>query len=289
MGIFDKICCSCCSGSTVDHNDAPPAHLVRVQTVKPVPVEEEVKDEQEVEAVLEDVITEDVEDKVEEVEKHTPINKRPLKECKLKPHRRKIHLTGAAAAVPPCPTEECIGNIPHVGSSKVTLGDGAYLVYSLENGGSLNIVFSRTAPTDLRGVLAYIKPGTEFSPYYYTDHDGHKAAATNLESALQSEYASDRKVFYDAWSKFLKLAPPYNGEVYLLEGAGMSPPPRVQVLLYKEGAITCAESLKAIDLTNYTVVGILHHSLDYYKLADDSKDRMAFTQTCEEFGAALVI
>lgn len=113
--------------------------------------------------------------------------------------------------------------------------------------------------------------------------------ATNLQRALQSEYVSDRKAFYEAWCTFLKLSSSGNGTLYLLEASRLSPPPKVVILLYKDGAIHTAEPLTGINVRDYSIVGVLPHMLDHTTLEEDLNDRVKFPQACEEYGAVLII
>ncbi|GFE55765.1 hypothetical protein BaOVIS_031690 [Babesia ovis] len=265
MGIFD-ICCCCCSGDTVLPDTVP-----RMQITRSKPSENADDIELTVESG-EGATGEAVEGLVDGVEGTPNVAvggtpslaiKRPLKECRLKPARHRITLTGAVAAVPPCSAAECVGNIPKVSSSKVPLGPGAYLIYSQDQNGSLSISFTKQAPTSLDGVLAYIKPTGEFSTYHYTNEGGCKVVATDLQLAMQSQYASDRKPFYEAWTQFLKLTVSANGTLYLLEASGMSPPPKVELVLFKDGNVTTADKLVSLDLSGYGVVGVLPPAFDY--------------------------
>ncbi|ORM40528.1 uncharacterized protein BXIN_2135 [Babesia sp. Xinjiang] len=271
MGFFD-ICCSCCSGDTVLPDSVPRTHIKRA-----VPEEKQEELKPLVESI--DVISVepaeelgDVNEETSEVTIGAPISavkKRPLKECKLKPARHRITLTGAAAAVPPCSVAECVGDVPKVSSSKVTVGEGAYLVYSLEQNGSLSMNFTKKAIDSLDGVLAYIKPATEFSSYHYSG-GGCKVVATNLQTCMQSQYANDRKPFYKAWCQFLKLTIAGNGVAYLLEASGLSPPPLVRILIFKDGNIQTAEKLTPIDLRECGAIGVLPPAFDYESVGDIS-------------------
>ncbi|CDR95490.1 hypothetical protein, conserved [Babesia bigemina] len=284
MGIFD-LCCACCSDSTVAHEEH-----TQIRTTRPTAAENiEVKE----------VPIEPVEDATSEVvpvvEEETPsrgtlsqVNKRPLKDCKLKAGHRRITLSGAVAAVPPCSEAECVGEIPKVTSSAVPIGGGAYLVYSLENNGCLKIKFTKEPLRVMDGVLAYIKPTTEFAPYHYERSDGCEVVATDVQSAMRSQYATDRKPFYDAWTKFLKLTVAVRGVVYFLEASNMSPPPKVTVLLHKDGNLTVAEKCRAIDLRQYGGVGVLPFSLDYNSVCS-STDSVKFFNTCDEYGSSLML
>ncbi|GIX64109.1 uncharacterized protein BcabD6B2_35440 [Babesia caballi] len=290
MGFLD-ICCSCCSGNTVDKDEFPRAHITRAQPRKaedetPQPVEP-----------IDLTGTEPVDDVVEDASpapsvspqgSRTLATRRHVKDCKLKSGRHKIQLTGAVAAVPPCSAAECVGEVPKVSSSKVALGDGAYLVYSQEQNGSLNFAFKKQAPGSLDGVLAYIKPRTEFASYRYTDDNGCELAATNLQRTMQSQYVSDRKPFYESWCKFLKLTTSVNGTLYLLEASELSPPPKAVVLLYKDGALTPAQSGVPIELRDYSMVGVLPPAFDYNAVADVT-ERLKFTSLCDEHGASLAL
>ncbi|GBE61328.1 hypothetical protein, conserved [Babesia ovata] len=284
MGIFD-LCCACCSGNTVAPED---------YSQRKGPCTAAAGDLEIVEAPtepVEDATTEDV----SVVEEGTPsrgalsqVNKRPLKECKLKSGHRRITLSGAVAAVPPCSEAECVGEIPRVPSSAVPLGGGAYLVYSLDNNGSMKIKFTKEPLRVLDGVLAYIKPTTEFAPYHYENGDGCEVVATNVQNAMRSQYASDRKPFYEAWTKFLKLTVAVRGVVYFLEASTLSPPPKVTVLLHKDGNWKVAEKSCAIDLRQYGVIGVLPSSLDYGSVCS-STDSVKFLNTCDEYGSSLLM
>lgn len=292
MGFLGNICGGCCSGDTVDRDDSPPSHIIQAKEVKVA--EAEIPDVEPINLVVDDETVEDEAneapaDDVATPSNKSPLKKRPLKEPKNKAGRKKIMLTGAAAAVPPCSKEECEGDIPRVTSSKVSVAGGAYLVYSLEQNGSLSILFTKKAISNLQGVLAYIKPATEFAPYHYTDDDGCKIVATNLQTTMQSQYSRDRRLFYEAWSQFMKLASPANGTMYLLEASGLSPPSKVNILLYKDGSFNKAEPLKAIELKDYAMVGILPHSVDHSSVTDNMAERGQFSQTCEEYGAVLML
>ncbi|EDO05326.1 hypothetical protein BBOV_I002440 [Babesia bovis T2Bo] len=282
MGILD-ICCSCCSGDTVLPDEVPRHHISRVQP-PPKPKDSEVIEESEEVVDQEGEVTADV--GVEGIPSLAP--KRPLKECRLKPGRRRITLTGAAAALPPCSDAECVGAIPKVQSTKVPLGPGAYLMYSLEGNGCLSINFAKQAPKSLDGVLAYMKPTIELSSYLYTNDGGNPKVAMDLQYCMRSQYASDRKPYYQAWCKFLKLATSYNGAIYLMEGSDLSPPPKVEILLLKDGVVKPAEKLVSIDLSKYSAVGVIPPALDY-KSVDNFNERTKFCATCDEYGSTLLI
>ncbi|PHJ18144.1 hypothetical protein CSUI_008030 [Cystoisospora suis] len=141
--------------------------------------------------------------------------------------------TGSAAGSPPPPAEACIGPPPEAGETSTELGEGVYLIYNTDQGGSLFMKWSKE-PLKGPGVLAYIRPSKEVGDFKFQKKGGVEMLCTGLEKDMQSSFVADRKKFYEGWASFLKQMDAWEGSLVLLPAAALQPPPKVKVVMLSQ-------------------------------------------------------
>ncbi|KAK2197539.1 Immune mapped protein 2 [Babesia duncani] len=211
--------------------------------------------------------------------------KRPLKKnCKLRPDPRKITITGAVAAVPPCDVSECQGPAPKARDLGVKLGDGVYLAYNENHNGSISMHYCRERINTLNGVMAYICPQREIPAFHYKRDGGIVQLTKNLGQCMQSKFQTDRMHFYLAWLEFFKVLASTNGTLVLLDGSNLAPPPKVSLLLFSKHSITVAAPGTEYKVDLYESIGILPEAFDRSDM-----ERQKLIRSCQEHGVFLDI
>ncbi|EKX73581.1 conserved hypothetical protein [Theileria equi strain WA] len=283
MNIFVKLCGCCCGDS---ETEVAITHVIKREepcVAKPEPE----KSSEGARLVVPEEPSTPQEEHIEEEQPNFVAVKKPLKFKKKEIER--ITITGAVAALPPPPREEIVGDIPRVGPPKsLPKKSGAYLIYSLEDGGSLCIRYAHDAPSsDFAGVLAFVEPGKDISNYHYENNGGKCILSTGVQEYMGSRFQHDRKKYFEAWLAFLQLLKAHSGNLYLLSAFKVSPPPKVLILLYKGGVIVEAPLDQAIHVADYELAAVIPSSLDYKEKLGEDYSRLSFNSMVTKFGALL--
>lgn len=187
-------------------------------------------------------------------------------DVKAKPLQKKAQIvfTSSAAAPPPPPAKECEGPPPKVKETSVSLAQGAYLIYKDENGGQLEINYSKEAIRG-NGVLAYIAANS-IPNFYFNKNNGKDVLIKNISRLMQSEYVSDRILYYEKWNEFLKLRKTLNGVLYLLPAFNSSPPAKIDILFLnsQQKKIQFAPVDKPVEMSG-DYLFIIQHGLEVFR------------------------
>ncbi|UKJ89211.1 hypothetical protein MACJ_002459 [Theileria orientalis] len=290
MELFNKIFCSCCGKPDKEEGEADLMIENFLKNAWLIPSATHQKESKISPRVEIPVVEEDK--KGLSVRKHVKLKKKPI---------QKIDIGGAVAALPPPPVEEIVGSIPKVSDSYDTLnlGAGVYLIYSLENNGSLYLQYANRRPESMDGILGYIRPGKEILSYHYENKDGKYFLSTNVCEYMQSKFQHDRKKYYDVWHEFLQILNSYGGSLYLLKPFGLSPPPKIRLVLFSNskrpetpdagagvgGVLSELGTCREVVLKENELVGVLPFSLDYTSKLINGVNRLDFSKLCEKYGS----